>query len=195
VGFCADPDSGYAMTATSGWADPLNAVASPPYENVRPFVTPDMRRGDYGRQIWYQWCTDQFAWLALEWLVREGNLRARPYLQIDPETLRGTLLGQPGRVKMPEEKCDVNGLEHYQINWVGYQNHQQYALVVMNHKEAVTVAVRPHEAHLDVYSRAPRILVSTGEQFREIPAARRGVQYLIEIPARDTALLVWERIK
>jgi hypothetical protein len=195
VGFCADPDSGYAMTATSGWADPLNGVASPPYENVRPFVTPDMRRGDYGRQIWYQWCTDQFAWLALEWLVREGNLRAGPYLKIDPETLRGTLLGQPGRVRMPEEKCDVNGLEHYQINWVGYQNQQQYAMLVMNHKEAVTVAIRPHEAHLDVHSRPPRLLVGAGGKFREVQAARKGVQYLVAIPVQGAALLVWERIK
>ena len=96
---------------------------------------------------------------------------------------------------MPEEKCDVNGIEHYQINWVGYQNPQHYALLVMNHKEALTVAVRPHEAHLDVYSRPPRLLVGAGGFFREVPAARKGVQYLVEIPAGGTALLVWERIK
>jgi hypothetical protein len=195
AGFCADPDSGYAMVATSGWADPLNAVASPPYENVRPFVTPDMRRGDYGRQIWYQWCTDQFAWLTLEWLVREGNLRAAPYLRIDPETLRGTLLGAPGRVKMPEEKCDVNGFEHYDINWVGYQNQDQYCLLLMNHKEQVTVAVRPREAHLDVYSRPPRLLVGGDGKFRELSATKKGIQYLIDLPPCGTALLIWQRIK
>jgi hypothetical protein len=96
---------------------------------------------------------------------------------------------------MPEEKCDVNGLEHYQINWVGYQSQQQYALLVMNHKEAVAVAIRPHEAHLDVYSRPPRLLVGAGGKFREVPAATRGVQYLVDIPAQGAALLVWERIK
>jgi hypothetical protein len=83
----------------------------------------------------------------------------------------------------------------YQINWVGYQNQNQYALLVMNHKEAVTVAIRPHEAHLDVYSRPPRLLVGTGGKFREVPAARKGVQYLVELPAQGTGLLVWERIK
>jgi hypothetical protein len=195
VAFCADPDSGYAMVATSGWADPLGAVASPPYENVRPFVSPDMRRGDYGRQIWYQWCTDQYAWLTLEWLVREGNLRAAPYLRIDPETLRGTLFGVPGRVKMPEEKCDVNGMEHYDVNWVGYQNEDHYALLVMNHQEKVVVAVRPHEAHLDVYSRPPRLLAGSDGKYHEIQAVRKGLQYLIDLPPRGTALLIWERIK
>ena len=89
----------------------------------------------------------------------------------------------------------MNGLEHYQINWVGYQNQQQYALLVMNHREAVTVAIRPHEAHLDVYSRPPRLLVGAGGKFSEVSAARKGVQYLVEIPAQGTALLVWERIK
>jgi hypothetical protein len=78
---------------------------------------------------------------------------------------------------------------------VGYQNREQYALLVMNHKEAVTVAIRPHEAHLDVYSRPPRLLIGAGGKFRELPAARKGVQYLVEIPAQGTAMLVWERIK
>ena len=155
VNFCADPDQEYGMVATSGWCIPQYAVAGPPYENTRPFVSPNMRQGDYGRQLWTGWCTDQFAWLALEWLVREANLRAPQYVQIDPENLRGTVLGEGGRVKMPEEKCDLVGLEHHDFNWVGYQNDRRYMLLVMNHKEAVNVLVRPHEAHLGVYHQYP----------------------------------------
>ena len=49
---------------------------------------PNNSKGDeYGRQVWNEWCTDQFAWLALEWLVREGNIRAPQYVKIDPEHL------------------------------------------------------------------------------------------------------------
>ena len=195
VNFCGDPDRGYAFTATSGWRDPLNAVAGPPFDNVRPFVTPDVSKGDYGREVWYGWGTDQFALLALEWLLREGNIRAPQYVDIDTNTLHGTILSQPGRVKMPEEKCDVNGIDHYDINWVGYQNDQKYLLLVMNHKEKVTVAIRPHEAHLDVYCRPPRILVGNGKSYKEVEVVQRGVQYLVDIPAKQTALLMWDRIK
>jgi len=193
--FSADPDQAYGMVATSGWCFPLHGVAGPPYDNVRPFVTPDMSKGDYGRQLWTGWCTDQFAWLALEWLIREGNVRAPQYVKIDPENLRGTVLGAPGRIKMPEEKCDVHSYEHYDINWVGYQNDLKYVLLVMNHKEAVRVAVRPHEAHLDVYSRPPRILIGDKDQWREVSVTKEGIQYLIKIPENGNALLVWDRIK
>lgn len=195
VNFCADPEQGYGMVATSGWSDALNAVAGPPYENVRPFVSPDSRRGDYGRALWYGWCTDQFAWLALEWLIREGNMRAPQYVTIDHNTLRGTVLGVPGRVKMPEEKCDVNGIDHYDINWVGYQNDDHYVLLVMNHKEKTEVLVRPREAHLGVYTREPRILISDGNAHAQAKVTKRGVQYVVGIPEKGSVMLIWERIR
>lgn len=195
VNFCADPERGYAFVATSGWNDPLHAVAGPPYENVRPFVTPDMSRGDYGRQIWFGWCTDQFAWLALDWLMREGNTRAPNYVNIDLDTLRGTVLGAPGRIKMPEERCDITGIDHYDINWVGYQNDRHYALLVMNHKERVRVMLRPHEAHMDVYTRPPKVLVGSGDRYREVKAGKQGVQYVVDIPEKANALFIWDRIK
>ena len=195
INFGADPDQEYGMVATSGWNQPLTGVAGPPYDNVRPFVTPNMSKGDYGRQLWTGWCTDQFAWLALEWLIREGNARAPQYVNVDPRTLRGTVLGATGRIKMPEEKCDVNGIEHYDINWVGYQNDRKYMLLIMNHKESLTVAVRPHEAHLDVYNRPPQILIGDRKTFHEAPVVKQGVQYMVTIPKGETALLLWNRIK
>jgi hypothetical protein len=195
VNFAADPDQEYGMVATSGWNQPLTGVAGPPYDNVRPFVTPDMGRQDYGRQLWTGWCTDQFAWLALNWLIREANLRAPQYLNIDPDTLRGTVLGSPGRIKMPEERCDVNGIDHIDINWVGCSNDDKYVLVVMNHKEKCRVMVRPHEAHLDVLTRPPRLLVGKGPDYEEANPVRDGVQYQVTIPAGATALLIWDRIK
>ncbi|MHB1001335.1 MAG: LamG-like jellyroll fold domain-containing protein [Armatimonadota bacterium] len=195
VNFAADPDQEYGMVATSGWNQPLTGVAGPPYDDVRPFVTPNMSKGDYGRQLWTGWCTDQFAWLALEWLIREGNIRAPHYVNIDPRTLRGTVLGAAGRIKMPEEKCDINGIDHYDINWVGYQNDQKYALLIMNHKEKLIVAVKPHEAHLDIYNRPPQILIGDGNVYREAPVVKQGIQYMVTIPKECTALMVWDRIK
>ena len=195
INFGADPDQEYGMVATSGWCQPLTGVYGPPYENVRPPITPNMSKGDYGRQLWTGWCTDQFAWLALNWLIREGNVRAPRYFKIDPDTLRGTVLGASGRIKMPEEKCDVNGIDHYDINWVGYSNDLKYALLVMNHKEKITVAIRPHEAHLDVYTRAPKILIGNGRTYKPTPVVKKGVQYFVDIPAKGNAILVWDRIK
>lgn len=195
INFGADPDQEYGMVATSGWQQPLTGVYGPPYDNVRPAITPDMSKGDYGRQLWTGWCTDQFAWLALNWLIREGNVRASQYFKIDPDTLRGTVLGESGRIKMPEEKCDVNGIDHYDINWVGYSNDLNYALLVMNHKERVRVAIRPHEAHLDVYTRTPRILIGSGKAYEPVPVVKKGVQYFVDIPAKANAILVWDRIK
>jgi formate dehydrogenase len=37
----------------------------------------------------------------LRWLIYEGNFRAPKYFDIDPDTLRGAVFGQSGRVKMP----------------------------------------------------------------------------------------------
>jgi len=127
------------------------------------------------------------------------------------------VLGAPGRVKMPEEKCDVQGIDHIDINWVGYQNDDRYMLLIMNHHEKTTVMVRPHEAHLGVYTRPPQVLVGRGEEkgsgsfprngpegasqkmnltpFLPAKVTRRGVQYEFEIPDQATALLVWDAMK
>ena len=61
--------------------------------------------------------------------------------------------------------------------------------------EAVRVAVRPHEAHLDVYSREPKIEIGGNKQWRQVAATRDGIQYMVEIPAQASAMLVWDRIK
>jgi hypothetical protein len=109
--------------------------------------------------------------------------------------MRGTVLGLPGRVKMPEERCDVTGIDHFDINWAGYQNDEKYVLVVMNHQEKVSVAVRLHEAHVDCYTRPPRILVGRGKEYSEIPVVKKGVQYFVDIPEKHTAVLIWDRIR
>ncbi|MHB0998395.1 MAG: LamG-like jellyroll fold domain-containing protein [Armatimonadota bacterium] len=196
VNFCADPDFAYGMVATGGWDDPLTAVIGPPYENTRPFVTPNNSRGDeYGRGIWNAWCTDQFAWLSLQWLIMEGNLRAPEYVKIDQNTLKGTVLDTSGRIKMPEEKCDINGIDHYDINWVGYENDLRYALLVMNHKEKTSVAIRPHEAHIGVYTRDPKVFIGSKKSYKQMPMTKQGIQYMVDIPAGANAILIWDRIK
>jgi len=196
INFCADPDQGYGMCATTGWCDATAAVNGPPFDNVRPWTSAGNSRGDeYGRGVWVEWQTAQFAWLSLEWLVREANTRAPQYVKIDTDTLRGAVLGDSGRVKMPEERCDVTGIDHYDINWIGFENDYKYALLVMNHKHKTRVAVRPHEAHLGIYCRPPRILVGNSGRYQEITLTRQGAQYLVDIPARSNALLVWDRIK
>jgi hypothetical protein len=145
--------------------------------------------------VWAEWETSQFAWLALDWLIREANLRAPQQVKIDPTTLRGTVLGAPGRVKMPEEKCDVAGIEHTDVNWTGYQNDGQYVLLVMNHGAPLSVMVRPHEAHLDAWNRPPQVLVGSGGVLKDEPVKRQGVQYVVRLPREGTALLIWDRIK
>jgi hypothetical protein len=195
INFCADPDQAYGFVATGGWDDPLTGVVGPPYDNVRPWVTPNNAKGDeYGRQVWNEWESNQFAWLALEWLVREGNIRAGQYVKIDPNSYRGTVLGLPGRVKMPEERCDVHGIDHIDINWVGYANDQKYVLVVMNHKERCRVMVRPHNAHLDVVTKPPRVLVNSKKGYRGAKPLAQGVHYLLDVPAGGTATIIWDRI-
>ncbi|HEX2747779.1 MAG TPA: hypothetical protein VHM91_07265, partial [Verrucomicrobiales bacterium] len=156
IHFCADPDQAYGMCAIAGWDECFSGTISPPIDNVNVSSPP----GGLGRPVWNEWQTAQYAWLALDWLIREGNMRAPQHLHIDPLTMRGTVLGQSGRVKMPEERCDVTPMDHIDVNWAGYQNDTQYVLMLMNHQEACTVAVRPHEAHLDVWTRSPRVVVS-----------------------------------
>jgi hypothetical protein len=65
----------------------------------------------------------------------------------------------------------------------------------MNHQEKVTVAIRPHEAHLDVYTKLPKILIGNGRTYKPVPVVKKGVQYFVDIPAKANAILVWERIK
>lgn len=191
IHFCADPDQAYGMVAIAGWDECLTGTICPPIENVNVMTRP----GAGGRGVWNEWQTAQYAWFALDWLIREGNMRAPRYVKIDPVTMRGTVLGLPGRVKMPEERCDVNGIDHYDINWAGYQNDWKHVLIVMNHQEKATVLVRPHEAHLDCYTRPPRILVGSGDDYAEAPVVKKGVQYFVDIPAKGTAILVWDRIR
>lgn len=204
VNFAADPEQGYCMVATCGWDNPLYGVGGPPYDNVRPSIRPfEVEAGDprldryiwTGRYAWNEWCTTQFAWLSLYWLIEEGNIRAEQHVQIDPDTLRGTVLGIPGRIKMAEEACDVNGFEHYDINWVGYCNAEKHMLLIMNHQEKLSVAVRPHEAHMDVFTREPVILISEGKDFVPIKIKKKGTQYFVKIPTEGTALMIWDRIK
>ncbi len=191
IHFCADPDQAYGMCAIAGWDECLTGTISPPIDNVNAMT----KAGAGGRGVWNEWQTAQYAWLALDWLIREGNMRAPQYIKIDPMTMRGTVLGIPGRVKMPEERCDVTGIDHYDINWAGYQNDERYVLMVMNHQEKVTVLIRPHEAHLDIYTRPPRILVGSGSDYKEVPVVKKGVQYPVDIPQKGTALLIWDRIR
>jgi len=191
IHFCADPDQAYGMCAIAGWDECLTGTISPPIDNVNVMTRP----GAGGRGVWNEWQTAQYAWLALDWLIREGNLRAPQYVKIDPVTMRGTVLGESGRVKMPEERCDVTGIDHYDINWAGYCNDDRYVLLVMNHKEKTTVAIRPHEAHLEVYTRPPRVLVGSGRDYAPAKIVRRGAQYMVAVPANANAILVWDRIK
>lgn len=191
IHFCADPDQAYGMVAIAGWDECLTGTICPPIDNVKVISRP----GGLGRGVWNEWQTAQYAWLALDWLIREGNMRAPHYVKIDPVTMRGTVLGEPGRVKMPEERCDVTGIDHFDVNWAGYRNDRAYVLMLMNHQEKTTVAVRPHEAHLDCYTRPPHILVSDGKECGEVAVIKKGVQYFVEIPAKATAILIWDRIR
>ena len=191
IHFCADPDQAYGMVAIAGWDECLTGTISPPVDNVKAMTRP----GAGGRGVWNEWQTAQFAWLALDWLIREGNMRAPQYVKIDPLTMRGTVLGLPGRVRMPEERCDVTGIDHYDINWAGYQNDEKYRLVVMNHQEKVSVAVRLHERMWTATRVRRGFSWAEARSSASCPRARKGVQYLVDIPEKSTAILIWDRIR
>ena len=97
---------------------------------------------------------------------------------------------------MPEEKCDVNGIDHYDINWVGYQNDAKYAPAgdepqgeAHSRRSPARGApgrLQPPAAHPD------RVRAKATS---EAPVDKAGVQYMVDIPAGGTALLVWDRIK
>ena len=193
INFCAEPELGYGMVAIAGWDSNLEGVISPPYDNSNPLTAPGF---GLGRGVWNEWQSAQFTWLALEWLIREGNIRAPQHIKIDPLTLRGSVLGKPGRVLMPQDRVDVTPIEHIDVNWTGYRNDDDYVLQVMNHQEKTGVYLRPHEAHLDIYTLAPRVLVAEhGGEYKELPVEKRGVQYYVELPAQGTALFIWKRIR
>jgi hypothetical protein len=180
------------MCAIAGWDESLTGVIAPPYDNSNPLTAPGY---GLGRPVWNEWQTAQYTWLALEWLIREGNIRAPDYIKIDPTTLRGSVLGKLGRVKMPEERCDVTPIDHLDVNWTGYRNDDDYMLLVMNHQQETSVAIRPHEAHLDVFTKPPKVLIGADGVFKQVPADKRGIQYFVDIPAKGTAILIWERIR
>ena len=58
--------------------------------------------------------TTPFTFIAtVESIVKCG---ATPvFVDIDPVTLRGTICSRSGRLKMPEERCEVNGIEHNDV--------------------------------------------------------------------------------
>jgi hypothetical protein len=96
---------------------------------------------------------------------------------------------------MPEERCDVTAIDHLDVNWTGYRNDDDYMLLVMNHQQKTSVAIRPHEAHLDVFTKPPKVLIGADGVFKQVPADKRGIQYFVDIPAKGTAILIWERIR
>jgi len=186
IHFCADPDQYYGMCAIAGWDECLTGTICPPIDNVKSMTRPAFG----GRGVWNEWQTAQYAWFALDWLVREANMRAPEFVKIDPTTLRGTVLGSEGRVKMPEERCTVTGIDHYDINWAGFSNDKDYVLIVMNHQEKTTVAVRPHDQMSGV---SPLVSVGGGGEYKSMALQRKGAQYFVDIPAKSTAVLVWPK--
>ena len=183
VNFALDPRQDYAMLDCGAWLNPFYESAQAAYGDIRP--------SSGGLNM--IWCTAQFAQMALEWLVVEGNVRAPEYVSIDRGLFRGTVMGEPGRVLMPEEKCEVLSLGHNDINWIGYQNSRKFALLVLNHKEQSSVIIKPNPAQLGLDPNSVRILIGSGKSYRQAKFAKVGSGLKITIPKGETALLVWDR--
>jgi hypothetical protein len=106
--------------------------------------------------FWVDWISVQQCTVCLRWLIQEVNLRSEGRVQVDPDTLGGTILAKPGRVAFRPDEIKLTA-GHGQINWVGYQTGDTRVLAVLNHDEGTQAKVEV----LPVPLGAANVLVGT----------------------------------
>jgi hypothetical protein len=136
--------------------------------------------------FWVDWITAQQCTICLRWLVQEVNLRSEGKIAIDPETLRGAVLGSPGKVVLRPDEVRIEA-QHGQVNWLGYQTGRIRVLAILNH-DAATSARVDFPAPFSVASRV--LSSSDGKQWRE-EAERAGNPLEVVLPTRGTVLVIW----
>jgi hypothetical protein len=137
-------------------------------------------------QYWADWITAQQCTLCLRWLVNEVNQKSGGRIAVDAETLMGTVLGGPGRVKFRPNEFTMNA-QHRELNWLGYQTENSRVLALINHSGSTTVRL----SFVESVSSPMSVVTGSvgGHWMRE---DRRGVSQLeVRLPDRGCALVVW----
>src|SRR6185437_10160031 len=87
------------------------------------------------------WISAQQSMIGLRWLLNEVSLRTGGRIQVDPASMSGSVLGEPGEIYLHPEEMAIHAT-HAQINWLGYRSAQAETLVILNDGDRTTVEVR-----------------------------------------------------
>jgi hypothetical protein len=90
---------------------------------------------------WNDWCIAQVGTLTLRWLVREVKRRTGGAIQVDEETLIGTLLGQKVQAWAPRGGLRPILPPDGQVNWLGFKSSDSLFVVLFNSGSDGTVGV------------------------------------------------------
>jgi len=145
-------------------------------------------------QYWVDWITAQQASICYKWLVSEMNRRCRGKIAVDPETLKGTVLGEPGAVFLRLYDSTIVGRLHNQINWLGYKLPQGYVLAIMNHDEATDVYVSVNLAALGLTGMVGQSLTTADGSVWQTDVLPDPAHVTLSIPAGGTAIIAWRPV-
>ncbi len=138
--------------------------------------------------FWMDWITAQQATISLRWLIQEVNLRSGGKVNVDPDTLAGTVLGKPGRLRLRPGELSVKG-NHQEINWLGYETENSRVLGLINDKGATTVKVDFPAAPFPAAS----LLISQVDGRWQEETRKEGGPIRIDLPAAGCAFMIWKR--
>jgi hypothetical protein len=136
--------------------------------------------------FWVDWISAQQCTICLRWLIQEVNLRSAGKIVVDPETLKGTVLGSPGKLAFRPDEVTIKA-QHGQINWLGYQCGGTRVLAILNHDTSTTARVD----FPALRSVASKVLSTSDGKLWSQEAKGAGKPLEIVLPARGTVLVVW----
>ncbi len=137
--------------------------------------------------IWVDWVSSQQATICLTWLIHEANLRCGGKIQVDPTTLRGNILGEPGRVVLQPHQPGIRG-GHQQIDWLGYRTARLSAVVLMNFAEATEVQVSVPSLRA---SKVTVLSTPDGKHWQE-SISNATSAFTASLPDHGTAIIRWQ---
>ncbi len=136
---------------------------------------------------WVDWISSQQFTLCLRWLINEVNIRTGGKVEVDQHTLRGVIMGKPGRVSLRPEDVSVEA-KHQQVNWLGYATEDSKVLAIVNHDAAVEAKLHFPPPRAESY----QVLVRTENGNWKEENRMQGNPLAIHLPARGCALIEWK---
>lgn len=89
--------------------------------------------GPHPESWWNDWTIAQVGALALVWLIKEVNRRAQGAIEINEDSLMGTVLGRKARAWAPQGGIRPILPTHGQVNWVGFRSDSSFMVALFNH--------------------------------------------------------------